>query len=102
MVMATRNNNAGEEEGSVRDIVLRLQGSIDQLTSKVATIETSYIYLNNEFTRVELTESQAISCFLAGLQQDIGLLVKMFKPKTLYDAYQLARMQETVRYVNTE
>ncbi|GKB60067.1 hypothetical protein Tco_0916253 [Tanacetum coccineum] len=50
----TRNNNAGnnpgEEEASVRDIVLRLQGFIDQLTSKVAIIETSYVYLNNEFT----------------------------------------------------
>ncbi|GJR68470.1 reverse transcriptase [Tanacetum coccineum] len=196
MVVATRNNNVGNnpaEEESVRDIMLRLQGSIDQLTSKVATIETSYVYLNNEFTRitngegssrqysrmtnvkvklasihlydkalawhkqfekvnrefaswelyetiiykrfrpcyedlieeiknlrqegtvfdyqdkfealiskVELTESQAISCFLAGLQQDIGLLVKMFRPKTLYDAYQLVRMQETVRSVNTK
>ncbi|GJR44131.1 putative nucleotidyltransferase, ribonuclease H [Tanacetum coccineum] len=183
MVVATRNNNVGNnpaEEESVRDIMLRLQGSIDQLTSKVATIETSYVYLNNEFTRitngegssrqysrmtkleflkfsgedvkgwltrcyqifkvdnvddsvkvklasihlydkalawhrqfekdkfkaliskVELTESQAICCFLAGLQQDIGLLVKMFRPKTLYDAYQLVRMQETVRSVNTK
>nr|GEX97690.1 reverse transcriptase [Tanacetum cinerariifolium] len=176
MLMATRNNNAGNNPGekekeSVRDIVLRLQGFVDQLTSKVATTETSYVYLNNEFTRedvkgclykchqffkvnnvddsekvklasihlydkalawhkqfekvngelaswelyeitiykrfgpcyedpveeiknlrqegivfyyqdkfealisrVELTESQAISCFLAGLQQDIGLL----------------------------
>nr|GFB18701.1 reverse transcriptase [Tanacetum cinerariifolium] len=36
------------------------------------------------------------------LGQDIGLLVKMFKPKTLYDAYQLARMQEIVRSVNTK
>ncbi|GKA70256.1 putative mitochondrial protein [Tanacetum coccineum] len=179
MVVATRNTNPAEEE-SVRDILLRMQGSIDQLTSKIATVETSYVYLNNEFTgftngegssrkysrmtklefpkfsgedvkgwlyrchqffkvdnvddnvkvklasihlfdkalawhrqfdkdkfealisKVELTESQAISCFLAGLQQDIGLLFKMFRPKTLYDAYQLARMQETVRTVNTK
>ncbi|GJS25500.1 retrotransposon-related protein [Tanacetum coccineum] len=42
-------------------------------------------------SRVELNESQAISCFVGGLQQDIGLMVKMFRPKSLYDAYQLAR-----------
>ncbi|GKE06860.1 gypsy/ty3 retroelement polyprotein [Tanacetum coccineum] len=53
-------------------------------------------------SRVELTKSQAISCFVAGLQQDIVLMVKMFKPKSLYDAYQLARMQETVKTLNTK
>ncbi|GKB36930.1 reverse transcriptase, partial [Tanacetum coccineum] len=203
IVVATRNTHVGNnpaEEESVRDILLRMQGSIHQLTYKIAIVETSYVYLNNEFTRltngegysrqysrmtkvdnvddnvkvklasihlydkalawhrqfekvngefaswelyetaiykrfgpcykdpmeeiknlrqegtvsdyqdkfealisrVELTESQAISCFLSGLQQDIGLLVKMFKPKTLYDAYQLTRMQETLRTMNTK
>ncbi|GJZ82065.1 reverse transcriptase, partial [Tanacetum coccineum] len=43
---------------------------------------------------VELSDQYAISLFLGGLQTDIGLVVKMFKPKSLYDAYHLARMQE--------
>nr|GEU73636.1 two-component response regulator ARR17-like [Tanacetum cinerariifolium] len=160
MLIATRNNSADnnpgeeEEEESVRDIVLRLQGFIDQLTSKVATTETSYVYLNNEFTRLRNDEGSSMhysrmtklefpkfsnedvkgwlyrcrqffkvdnvddseKVKLASIhlydkaltwhrqfeKQDIGLLVNMFKPKTLYDAYQLARMQETVRFMNTE
>ncbi|GJQ98810.1 reverse transcriptase [Tanacetum coccineum] len=53
-------------------------------------------------SRVELTESQAISCFMAGLQQDIRLIVKMFRPKSFYDSYQLARMHKTVKAVNTK
>ncbi|GJR39964.1 putative mitochondrial protein [Tanacetum coccineum] len=53
-------------------------------------------------SRVELTESQAISCFVGGLQQDIGLMVKMFRPKSLYDAFQLARMQESVKAANSK
>ncbi|GJW59898.1 retrotransposable element Tf2 [Tanacetum coccineum] len=44
--------------------------------------------------KVELSDQYAISLFLGGLQTDIGLVVKMFKPKSLYDAYHLARMQE--------
>nr|GEX13669.1 hypothetical protein [Tanacetum cinerariifolium] len=186
MVIATRNtsggNNSGELEGSMRDLVMSLQESVNQmnqsvqlLSAKVATMETGQTYLNNELfevrlasihlydkalawhrqfekingdvvtweiyeaaiykrfgpcyedrmeeiknlrqngtvtdyqdqfealvSRVELTESQAISCFVAGLQEDIGMMVKMFKPKSLYDAYQLARMQETVKTINTK
>ncbi|GKF33803.1 reverse transcriptase, partial [Tanacetum coccineum] len=39
-------------------------------------------------SRVELNESQAISCFVGGLQQDIGLMVKMSRPKSLNTTYQ--------------
>ncbi|PWA99579.1 hypothetical protein CTI12_AA005680 [Artemisia annua] len=50
-------------------------------------------------SRVELNEQHAISFFVGGLQQEIGLVVKMFRPKTLYDAYHLARMQEAAKTV---
>jgi hypothetical protein len=35
-----------------------------------------------------------LSCFLGGLKDEIRLPVRMFNPKTLVDAYSLARMQE--------
>ncbi|GJZ31235.1 reverse transcriptase [Tanacetum coccineum] len=44
--------------------------------------------------KVELCDQYATSLFLGGLQTDIGLVVKMFKPKSLYDTYHRARMQE--------
>ncbi|XP_074265326.1 uncharacterized protein LOC141587757 [Silene latifolia] len=44
--------------------------------------------------RTDLSEKQAISCFLSGLQPDIQSTVRMFKPQTLIDAYTLARLQE--------
>lgn len=40
--------------------------------------------------QVELTEAQAISMYLGGLYMEIGLPVRMFKPRTLSDACSLA------------
>lgn len=38
--------------------------------------------------------SQAISCFLSGLQPDIQNTVRVFKPSSIHDAYCLAKLQE--------
>ncbi|GJY73503.1 hypothetical protein Tco_0477934 [Tanacetum coccineum] len=48
---------------------------------------------------VELSEKYDISFFVGGLRTDIGLIVKMFKLKTLYDAYHLAMMQGATKVV---
>lgn len=45
-------------------------------------------------TRVNMNVSQAISCFLSGLQPDIRNTVRMFKPSSIHDAYCLAKLQE--------
>ncbi|GKB01117.1 hypothetical protein Tco_0829161 [Tanacetum coccineum] len=44
--------------------------------------------------KVELTESYAISLFIGGLKDEIGMAVRMFKPTKLTDVYCLAKMQE--------
>ncbi|KAG8386897.1 hypothetical protein BUALT_Bualt03G0196600 [Buddleja alternifolia] len=46
--------------------------------------------LNN----VELSETYAISCFLAGLKNEIAIQVRMFKPKSLQEAISLSKLQE--------
>ncbi|GJY74661.1 retrotransposable element Tf2 [Tanacetum coccineum] len=46
-------------------------------------------------TVVELSEEQSISFFLAGLQQDVEVAVRMFKPRSLAKLYGLAKLQET-------
>lgn len=45
--------------------------------------------------RIEgLTESFMASYFLGGLKEDIRLIVKIFKPSNLSEAFGLARIQE--------
>ena len=42
--------------------------------------------------RAQLSESQALGCFLIGLNHEIEMEVRMFNPKTLQDAYSLAKL----------
>ncbi|GJV55960.1 retrotransposon-related protein [Tanacetum coccineum] len=45
-------------------------------------------------SRVEISEDHAISLFMGGLPTEIEMGVRMFKPKTLVDAYCLTNLQE--------
>ncbi|GKC29646.1 retrotransposon-related protein [Tanacetum coccineum] len=44
--------------------------------------------------QVDITESQAISMFIGGLPASIELNVRMFRPRSLIDAFSLAGLQE--------
>ncbi|GJV53710.1 Fe(3+) dicitrate transport system permease [Tanacetum coccineum] len=45
-------------------------------------------------SKVDITESQAVSMFLGGMNTDIAMMVRMFNPRTLSDTYCLANLQE--------
>lgn len=45
-------------------------------------------------TRVNLSQENAISCFLEGLTEELNLVVKLTNPITLSQVYKTARMQE--------
>ena len=47
--------------------------------------------------RAQLGEEQALSCFFAGLKNEMEMMVRMFNPKTLQEAYFLAKLQEVAR-----
>ena len=47
--------------------------------------------------KAQLSERQALSCFLAGLRHDIEMIVRMFNPRNLQEAYSLAKLQEAVK-----
>nr|GEV23652.1 zinc finger, CCHC-type [Tanacetum cinerariifolium] len=68
---------------------LRQEGAVPEYQDKFESL----------ISTVEVTESQVISLFVGGLQLEIGIVVKMFRPRSLYDAYQLVRMQETTKDV---
>ena len=46
------------------------------------------------YPRAEVKESQALSFFLSVLVDELQMPVRIFKPKTLVDAYSLAHLQE--------
>lgn len=62
-----------KQDGSVR----QYQDEFDMLLSKV-----------------DLTEQQAISFYVGGLQEEIAMGLRMFKPSKLTDVYSLAKLQE--------
>jgi hypothetical protein len=51
---------------------------------------------------LRLIDSHKLSMFLGGLRDDIRVPVRMFNPKTLNDAYALARMQEECIVINNK
>ena len=45
--------------------------------------------------KVTLTEEYSLSCFLSGLRDEIKIPLRMFGPRSLQQAYALARLQES-------
>jgi hypothetical protein len=61
-------------------------------TGSVEEYKSQFEYLANRVSG--LLDHLKISCFLGGLSDDIRLPVRMFNPKTMTDAYSLAKIQE--------
>nr|KYP39328.1 hypothetical protein KK1_039377 [Cajanus cajan] len=45
-------------------------------------------------SRIELSESHQLSCFLGGLKLEIQMMVRMFQPTSVMKAFSLAKMYE--------
>ena len=69
---------------------------LKQVTFVVA-YKGNFEILSNRIT--VLSESHKLSCFLSGLKDEIRLPVRMLVPKTLNEAFGLAKIQE--EYVNS-
>ncbi|GJY56325.1 retrotransposon-related protein [Tanacetum coccineum] len=66
-------------------------GGIKEL--KASWISTSFSF-EALLNKVDQLETYAISLFIGGIKDKIGLTVRMFRPTKLKDAYSLAKMQE--------
>jgi hypothetical protein len=64
---------------------LKQDGSLEDYKTKFDTLALKV---------QRLPEEHKLSCFLGGLKGEIRLPVHMFNPKSLVDAYSLARIQE--------
>ena len=47
-----------------------------------------------KLTRVNLSQENAISCFIGGLKHELNMAVKLGNPQTLSQVYKSTRMQE--------
>ena len=61
-------------------------------TQSMATYKSQFEALSNRIRN--LFESHKLSCFMGGLKDDVRLVVKMQGPRSLGEAYALAKIQE--------
>ncbi|KAJ0628009.1 putative nucleotidyltransferase, Ribonuclease H [Helianthus annuus] len=100
--MKTRNATVAEVPWPeyVRSISARFSDALfeDPLEEMASLQQTGTLQeLNNAFdallNKVSLSEPQAVSLYIKALKPDIKGPVKMFKPRTLHEAYGLAKTQ---------
>ncbi|GJX55739.1 retrotransposon-related protein [Tanacetum coccineum] len=68
---------------------------LKNISQKVGSVHVYIDAFDVLMTKVEVHESQVVSFFLGGLDKDIEMGVRMFKPQILADAYCLSKLQET-------
>lgn len=73
-----------------------LEDAMEDLTSLMQTgsLRDYCRQFDALLNKVTIYEEYAVSIFLKGLKTELRCPVNMFRPKTLHDAYSLARLQE--------
>jgi len=84
-LLQTRFGTGSYDDPMETLVKLKQIGSVEKYKSQ-------FEYLANRVSG--LLDHLKISCFLGGLNDDIRLPVRMFNPKTMTDAYSLAKIQE--------
>lgn len=74
----------------------RFEQTFDSHLKQVNSMQNYQELFESLLSRVDISESHAISLFVGGLFKEVGLPVKMFKPRTLVDIYSVARLQESI------
>lgn len=61
---------------------------------QTGSVKDYQTYFERNLTRVNLSQENAISCFIGGLKHELNMTVKVANLHTLSQAYKSARMQE--------
>lgn len=69
--------------------------SMNKFLEKYGTVKEYFVSFNTLFSKKGFYEWYLVDLFICGLPPDIEKGVSMFKPKTLSDAYTLAKLQES-------
>ncbi|GJZ40777.1 putative mitochondrial protein [Tanacetum coccineum] len=63
---------------------------------QTTSVQVYQDYFEELLNKVELNEPYAISLFIGGLKEDIAYAVRMFKPTSLIDVFNLSKLQEVL------
>lgn len=95
------SGNTMDESGTSDESSNNAYVLFDEMSSTInlkqnGSIREYYEAFNSLISKItSLNESEIVNCFVGGLQPEIGKRVEIYKPRTLYDAYCLATMEET-------
>ena len=64
---------------------------------QTGTLEEYMMAFDSLLDKAQLSDEQALSCFLAGLRHELEMVVRMFSPQTLQAAYSLAKLQDALK-----
>ncbi|XP_074317936.1 uncharacterized protein LOC141654717 [Silene latifolia] len=82
---AIKNRFGNMHEDPMSDLLmLKQKGSVQKYHDEFDVL----------ISKLTLQPDYALSCFITGLEDNITLMVRMLKPKTISDAYSLAKLQE--------
>ncbi|GJY85699.1 putative mitochondrial protein [Tanacetum coccineum] len=59
-----------------------------------STIEEYQNAFDMLLSRIDFPKDQQVSCYIVGLQSEVELAVRMFRPKTLVEVYHLSKVQK--------
>ncbi|GKF12339.1 putative mitochondrial protein, partial [Tanacetum coccineum] len=68
----------------------------------VGTIEEYHNAFDKLVSRVDLPEDQQISFYIPSLQSEVELAVRMFRPKSLAEVYNLSKIQKAAIKLNKQ
>ncbi|GJU26184.1 hypothetical protein Tco_1164805 [Tanacetum coccineum] len=70
--------------------------TMNKFLKRECTVDEYYAYYTSTVSNKDWSERHNIGLFVFGLQTEIGKRVEMYNPKSILDAYHLARWQETM------
>ncbi|GJS69793.1 putative mitochondrial protein [Tanacetum coccineum] len=68
----------------------------------ITTIEDYHNSFDKLINRVDFPVDQLVSFYIVGLQTDVELAVRMFRPQSLAEAYHLSKVQEDANKANKQ
>ncbi|GKB87336.1 hypothetical protein Tco_0959608 [Tanacetum coccineum] len=73
--------------------------TMNKFLKRECTVDEYYAYYTSTVSNKDWSERHTIGLFVFGLQSEIGKRVEMYNPKSILDAYHLAKWQESMNNI---